>query len=532
MPSVFRGPRQRRKAKIFYISGGTGGTGGEGGTNGGSGGAGEGPRVKFRMVSGKTITNINKNYSTAPAVPSGCRTIPLGDLDLQREIQLDRYSGVVSVRRLYSAKIHAEGTNVAVALYQGDGAEAQWRRDVKKYMVVRHPNIVQLYGTASCGNIHAAVFHDDLIPLQQIFDLYKRSHLSTAYIYAYRDNEFRVVQSYFGAIFGRGLDVSDCTFFIRRSTARFCTHLVPGGESVLWYSDEWDEMSTQRGLGFLAGQHSEATIIDALPLDHYHALSLGKFSTARSMSVTPSTTVNIGSVLHCPSDDTFDDVVEIAWLSNPKLPLYYSWYGSGDWSSVAELMADGWTRLKSNRIVDTTVWLSVHAWNYGLWLSQANHIFTTLQISSNFRDYDCPAYWSLDPSGTEQLTLDEATSLGFPSVQLSTTIWGKSWDASVYAGLHQFHEGKGFDPNSQGVARHLGHPLYQVSGQNRTDTLFAHIEGEHSDNADDGGSTSEHFTNGVPNHEELPLSGTFKFVLSMQLALIFFSVLFWVLFDI
>ncbi|KAJ6463009.1 hypothetical protein C8R45DRAFT_791924, partial [Mycena sanguinolenta] len=125
------------------------------------------------------------------------------------------------------------------------------------------------------------------------------------------------------------------------------------------------------------------------------------------------------------------------------------------------------------------------------WLSQANHIFTTLQISSNFQDYvvaqridftvtistvegttptgflflcppkrfrkgrssfkwpDCPAYWSLDPSGAERLTLEDAVNLGFPSFSFLMEICGKSWDASVYAGLRQFHQTKGFDPDSQ-----------------------------------------------------------------------------------
>jgi hypothetical protein len=51
-------------------------------------------------------------------------------------------------------------------------------------------------------------------------------------------------------------------------------------------------------------------------------------------------------------------------------------------------------------------------------------------------------------------------------------VWGKSWDASVYTGLRQFHQAKGFDPDSQDVARHLGQPLYQLLSE--TDGSFAH----------------------------------------------------------
>lgn len=86
-----------------------------------------------------------------------------------------------------------------------------------------------------------------------------------------------------------------------------------------------------------------------------------------------------------------------------------------------------------------------------------------IKSSSLFKWPDCPAYWSLDPLGTERLSTEDAADLGFPSVVFSMIIRGTSWDASVYAGLHQFHRAKGFDPDSQEVAWHLGDPLYELS---------------------------------------------------------------------
>ncbi|KAJ7434592.1 hypothetical protein FB451DRAFT_1003079, partial [Mycena latifolia] len=71
-------------------------------------------------------------------------------------------------------------------------------------------------------------------------------------------------------------------------------------------------------------------------------------------------------------------------------------------------------------------------------------------------------YWSLDQSGVGRLTADAATRLGFPDFHLITQGIGFSWDASVYEGLRQFHQAKGFDPYSQDVALHLGVPLYQL----------------------------------------------------------------------
>jgi hypothetical protein len=98
-------------------------------------------------VAGGTFTNVTKNYPAAPTVPSGifCQhvsfmtptescadfpRIPMGDVDLQREIRLENWSGVVdiqpkrrSVRSVYSAKIDRGKSSVTVATYQGESAE-------------------------------------------------------------------------------------------------------------------------------------------------------------------------------------------------------------------------------------------------------------------------------------------------------------------------------------------------------------------------------------------------------------------------
>ncbi|KAJ6462967.1 hypothetical protein C8R45DRAFT_525170 [Mycena sanguinolenta] len=135
-------------------------------------------------------------------LPPCALVIPLGDIDLQREIQLDRRSGVASLRRLHTARVEGKASDVTVAVYQGAGAKQQWRRDIARYRAVRHPNIVQLYGMASYGNIHAAVFHDDLIPFQQFSDLYKHPHFTSVYIQAYIRMEFKKVYDYSGPSFG------------------------------------------------------------------------------------------------------------------------------------------------------------------------------------------------------------------------------------------------------------------------------------------------------------------------------------------
>jgi hypothetical protein len=60
------------------------------------------------------------------------RMIPLGDIDIQHEIRLNKFEGssVVGrrgerayVRRVYSARIDGKNAPTTVAMYQGPGAE-------------------------------------------------------------------------------------------------------------------------------------------------------------------------------------------------------------------------------------------------------------------------------------------------------------------------------------------------------------------------------------------------------------------------
>ncbi|KAJ7135933.1 hypothetical protein C8R44DRAFT_769307, partial [Mycena epipterygia] len=112
-----------------------------------------------------------------------------------------------------------------------------------------------------------------------------------------------------------------------------------------------------------------------------------------------------------------------------------------------------------------------------------------------FRAPDRLVYWSLDPSGIDRLSVGAAEDLGFPAIESQMKVYGKSWDASVYEGIRQFHEGKGFDPYSQQVALEMGYPPFQVPCD--SETLLARLQ--QSDNGDcysdsDGVSCTEDFS--------------------------------------
>ncbi|KAJ6592334.1 hypothetical protein B0H19DRAFT_906980, partial [Mycena capillaripes] len=90
---------------------------------------------------------------------------------------------------------------------------------------------------------------------------------------------------------------------------------------------------------------------------------------------------------------------------------------------------------------------------------------TDLQCGpSLFRWPDLAAYWSRDPFGAERLTSEAAGRLGFPEIKLTTRVCGASCDRRTYDGLRTFHRAKGFNPETQDVARYLGHPLLEYPG--------------------------------------------------------------------
>ncbi|KAJ6555806.1 hypothetical protein B0H19DRAFT_1151197 [Mycena capillaripes] len=260
--------------------------------------------------------------------------------------------------------------------------------------------------------------------------------------------------------------------------------------------------------------NTEAKIIESLTLQEYHDICYHFLGHLRVTNISTPITRNLGAVIFCPSRDRLEDAVEIAWVPNTANPSL--WWDTPS-ETAKQITEDGWTRLNSSEVSDTNISLysSIHPQS---WLSQANHIFSRLQITSNFDDYalidaiwfkivisaskeeypagflflcptedirigpssfrwpECPAYWSLDPFGLERLTSEEATELGFPSLRLDTRLGVNSWDASVYDGLRRLHKAKGFDPDSQDLARYLGEQLYHLSDE--TDVPFAHVDDE------------------------------------------------------
>ncbi|KAJ7223332.1 hypothetical protein GGX14DRAFT_657922 [Mycena pura] len=449
------------------------------------------PRAHNFVVSGgrfKTITNIHHAAST---VPSGTqlqwtdfRIVPRGDLDLLHEIQLDCESGVVyrrnerrTLRKVHSARIHGSKSPMTVAVYQGDNAEEEWKCDISKHANLCHPNFVQIYGIASSTGIRATIIHGgmqaqlDLVYYKHVISKYRDTPAGIVYIYRFLANEYSCANEYFKAITGEYLVV--CALSSRPAAPM----------TTLW----------------------AATYVHRSSAPSWNHVNIRK------------------SLIHCRSKT----MKFINGLS-PIIPGVKDRHRSEFDSVKVELCElDGLEAIDSGKCVNLSGIKGVFAKfrfdhyyalpMFGAWLCQANHIFGSLDITSDFENYffvrsmeyrllvssardtlpqgflflcpatdlqtgdgilfrhpGCPAYWSLDPAGVQRLSPDAAKELGFPDIELDVTVIGCYWDTGIYTDLRKFYRAKGFKPDSQDIARKLGHSLYQASRDFQVP--FAHIQ--------------------------------------------------------
>ncbi|KAJ7677086.1 hypothetical protein DFH06DRAFT_618287 [Mycena polygramma] len=315
--------------------------------------------------------------------------------------------------------------------------------------------------------------------------------------------------------------------WIRRPTGQLCVDLMRPQKPIHISSNSRISISDPEATALFAGNEPdiEVLVIDTLTLEAYHTICHGLLGTTSSIDIRAGVTVHLGAVISRPTNDLFS---EIASLPDAGLEVW-GWQNPARVHS--EPMENGWTRFNA-RDVDDSWLVCSHGRTRATvsWLSQANHMFRRCQITSNLEDYvlvdfadffvtvsttedvpvgflflcptddfristssvgwpACPAYWSLDPSGTHSLSTEEANKAGFPELQVKTSILGQSWDSSVYAGLCKFHRANGFDPYGQDVARHLGHKLWQPSGY--VDPPFAHVVEEEDDSQEQDDPDSE-----------------------------------------
>ncbi|KAJ6449383.1 hypothetical protein C8R45DRAFT_1224458 [Mycena sanguinolenta] len=428
--------------------------------------------------------------------------IPFGSIDLRHEIFLDGAAGLVSrnhkrgtLHRMYSARINRRSKPMTVALYQGDGAEQKWRESIFLHSNFRHPHVLQLYATASLSGIYATIFHDDLIPFKQFLASFRHSAILQAYIHAYTFQDELEAYQHCRPEPGLHARKGWVALWIRLSTGRLCAEF--GGIAQPLWRDircEIRALRPPKNTQELHDPNQESWVIASPGFYQLYPLfrdCLTQYRYSNDISVQAKPKLN--SIMRWPSGCQFEDATEIAWVPRPVRELK-RW----NYESLGMLREDGSVRYNSGDAFGKTFATDEDHPSVVSWLCQANYVFSQLEIISNYEDYvfvdrvrfslyisapeqsppdgylflcppmdfetgPVPAYWSLHPCGGMPLTVEEATSLGFPPIKLSTRVYGMFWDGNVYRGLHKFNVEKGFDPDIQDVACALGYPLYEIS---------------------------------------------------------------------
>ncbi|KAK7057855.1 hypothetical protein R3P38DRAFT_3252914 [Favolaschia claudopus] len=144
---------------------------------------------------------IHNHISAEQAAPRGrpkaFREIDWCDIFLEDKLDVVRARVAASRRRsvlrnIYSAKIEGQhNPDKTVVIYEGDGAKQTWYEDVSKYLRVRHPRVLQLFGLSYSAGMFAAIFHhQDLVSIERVIEVYSHEPITEIYFYNFLHQEF------------------------------------------------------------------------------------------------------------------------------------------------------------------------------------------------------------------------------------------------------------------------------------------------------------------------------------------------------
>ncbi|KAJ7147407.1 hypothetical protein C8R43DRAFT_953102 [Mycena crocata] len=307
---------------------------------------------------------------------------------------------------------------MTVAMYQGDNAEAEWQQHISTVSVLRHPNLVQIYGAANSSGMYATVFHDG-----------QHAPVKARGLTFLKDMEWDCSAT--------------CTLWIRSSTRRLCADLACGHGPMspdltaipsFYYNppaysrfQNFGRVLMRRillhlnvitpnaraSVGFfpLLWRHKDSPFISvgycphntALPGTNGAVLVEGRLMDAEfgdvrveqkrltvkqrelSLSVSSQEPVKLGAVISYSASSQLQTPIEIACLAEDELEIKeQDWIMEDGEEIVSDQMVDGWTRSCDavGRMFVRTL-----ADQGRSWLSQATHIFNRLQVTSGHENY-------------------------------------------------------------------------------------------------------------------------------------------------
>ncbi|KAJ7469405.1 hypothetical protein B0H11DRAFT_2283857 [Mycena galericulata] len=435
---------------------------------------------RLRISGGVFTSNITNITEGTPPLPPDFRMIPIGDIYLRHGVGVvTRSTGTNCARRLYSARIEGRKTEMTVTMYQGENAEEEWREDLSRYLWLRHPNFLQVYGAASSAGIHAIILHDELIPWANFECLIKHSPSLMVHLFVRVKAEAKDVEDYFDLVFHKELWGLVHTLWIDRSNGRLCIDLI--SDRLQWNSPPSSQSlrPTAPGIDTDMLLNEYHMLFPPLTPEQYHFITWFHCSNTFSpYQDGPLPPIHVASILWSSEGS---EALHVEDANNPVIiptnPVIMFW----PWTMRGKAMANGWERqaviadttvftnsciflsYESNKFADMSI--SINFDGPESWLSQANHIFDQLNVaskketyalvesvtfelfvtrpgfdrrsgylfvcppddfrlpgSSSFRWPDCPAYWSIDPTGAERLTTEAARLLGFPILEFRTRV--------------------------------------------------------------------------------------------------------------
>ncbi|KAK7063384.1 hypothetical protein R3P38DRAFT_906 [Favolaschia claudopus] len=159
------------------------------------------PRVQalFHQCRNVTINGGNFTFQTQSGEPEfeNFRRIPLGDVILREKSAVVQRLGRTgkTVRRVHSATVVGVDGPMTAAMFEGENAKEEWDNYIAPHLKLRHPNVFQLFGISHSKDLHAAIYHNEHIPIACVRKSYRSTPTDAIYLELFMKSEFLVHNS-------------------------------------------------------------------------------------------------------------------------------------------------------------------------------------------------------------------------------------------------------------------------------------------------------------------------------------------------
>ncbi|KAI3621323.1 hypothetical protein WG66_014500 [Moniliophthora roreri] len=349
----------------------------------------------------------------------------------------------ISVARIRGEDKEAEFLYVR---YSGPEARQTFKRDFDQFSAVKHLNVAQLFGYSdSQHGLPALIFYDALIPLSRVL-------LST-----------------------RGNKWVELYFRLQAMVAKVDGHFVCMDPNALWIEPRGGAL--RRGPYVQSDAYPLRQLFDVPSTSHLDPLSIQTYRDTNTVidylaRIFPINMIfkQVGTGVkfrdwRVTAFELWPYIVGSLWKRNQQ-PIIARWTG---FTQIPQYI------LHVSAIVDS---FRLTLYPYDYWKGNAGIVLTKPTPYLFVRPIPRPSdnettwrswaestyFWSLDPSGQEEILESTRVSLELPDFEHNVELLYISWDLETYRAIGSFQHFKGFDPKTTDCARSLSYPLMQVVG--------------------------------------------------------------------